>query len=148
MRVNIKKILLVEDNANDAELTLTALAEKHLANEVILLKDGHEALDFLYCQAAYADREKINPAVILLDIRMPRVDGLQVLRKIKSDPNLRSIPVVILSSSREESDLLESYHLGVNAFVVKPVVFSEFIEAVASLGTFWALLNEAPAIKV
>jgi CheY-like chemotaxis protein len=146
MHADIKKIMLVEDNSNDAELTLEALNEKRLANEVIWLKDGQEALDFLYCQGAYEGRDRINPVLILLDIKMPRVDGLQVLRQVKTDPKLRAIPVVILTSSREESDLVEGYNLGVNAFVVKPVNFNDFMEAVSSLGAFWAVLNEAPAI--
>lgn len=148
MKVELKKILLVEDNPNDAELTLEALQSKNLANEVIWLKDGQEALDFLYCNEAYAGREKLNPALILLDIKMPRVDGLEVLKQVKSDPNLRSIPVVILTSSREEADLLEGYNQGVNAFVVKPVMFQDFMHSVSTLGTFWALLNEVPARKV
>lgn len=148
MTVVIKKILLVEDNANDAELTLEALAGKNLANEVIWLKDGQEALDFLYYQDAYAGREKINPALILLDIKMPRVDGLQVLKQIKADPQLRAIPVVILTSSREESDLLEGYDSGANAYVVKPVDFTEFMHAVSSLAVFWAILNEVPPLKI
>lgn len=148
MVVELKKILLVEDNPNDAELTMEAMHEKNLANEVIWLKDGQEALDFLYCEGAYQGRDRINPALVLLDIKMPRVDGLQVLKKIKSDPNLRTIPVVILTSSREESDLLQGYEDGVNAFVVKPVVFGDFIHSVSSLGAFWAVLNEAPAIRI
>jgi CheY-like chemotaxis protein len=148
MNVELKKILLVEDNPNDAELTMEAMSERNLANEVIWLKDGQEALDFLYCQGAYAGREKINPALILLDIKMPRVDGLQVLKQVKGDPHLRGIPVVILTSSREESDLLEGYENGVNAFVVKPVVFGDFIHSVSSLGAFWAVLNEVPTNRI
>jgi CheY-like chemotaxis protein len=148
MRADIKKILLVEDNPNDAELTLEALSEKRLANEVIWLKDGQEALDFLYCTGIHQDREKINPVLILLDIKMPRVDGLQVLKQIKGDPKLRTIPVVILTSSREEADILDGYNHGVNAFVVKPVNFTDFMHSVSSLGAFWAVLNEAPPTKV
>jgi CheY-like chemotaxis protein len=148
MHADIKKILLVEDNPNDAELTLEALAGRHLANEVVWLKDGQEALDFLYCQDAYAGREKINPVLILLDIKMPRVDGLQVLKQIKSDAKLRTIPVVILTSSREEADLLEGYKNGVNAFVVKPVNFEDFMHSVSSLGVFWAVLNEVPKVRL
>jgi len=144
MSVNLKKILLVEDNPNDAELTLEALGEKNLANEVIWLKDGQEALDFLYCTDAWEGREKINPVLIMLDLKMPRVDGLQVLKQIKADPKLRTIPVVILSSSREESDLIEGYNSGANAFVVKPVNFADFMHSVTSLGVFWAMLNEVP----
>jgi CheY-like chemotaxis protein len=146
MHAALKKILLVEDNPNDAELTLEALNDKHLANEVVWLKDGQEALDFLYCQDAYAGRDKVNPVLILLDIKMPRVDGLQVLKQIKADPILRAIPVVILTSSREEGDLLEGYSHGVNAFVVKPVNFADFMHSVSSLGVFWAVLNEVPPI--
>ncbi len=148
MHTDIKKILLVEDNPNDAELTLEALGERRLANEVVWLKDGQEALDFLYCQGNYAGRDRINPVLILLDIKMPRVDGLQVLKQVKSDPNLRTIPVVILTSSREEQDLLEGYSNGVNAFVVKPVNFAEFMDSVSSLGAFWAVLNEVPPTRL
>jgi len=148
MSMNLKKILLVEDNPNDAELTLAALGEKNLANEVIWLKDGQEALDFLYCTGTYAGREKINPVLILLDIKMPRVDGLQVLKQVKADPKLRGIPVVILTSSREESDLIEGYNCGANAFVVKPVDFAEFMHSVSSLGVFWAMLNEVPPTEI
>jgi CheY-like chemotaxis protein len=148
MSVNLKKILLVEDNPNDAELTLEAFAEKKLANEVIWLKDGQEALDFLYCEDAWKDREKINPVLILLDIKMPRVDGLQVLKRVKTDPKLRTIPVVILTSSREESDLIEGYNCGANAFVVKPVNFADFMDSVSSLGVFWAVLNEVPPTEI
>ena len=148
MGMDLKKILLVEDSPNDAELTLEALKTARLANEVIWLKDGQEALDFLFCRDAYAGREKVNPVLILLDIKMPRVDGLQVLKQIKEDARLRSIPVVILTSSREEVDLLEGYNHGVSAFVVKPVNFNEFLHSVSALGTFWALLNEAPPITI
>lgn len=148
MVVELRKILLVEDNPNDAELTIEAMKEKNLANDVIWLKDGQEALDFLYCEGAYQGRDKINPVLILLDIKMPRVDGLQVLKQIKGDPNLRNIPVVILTSSREESDLLQGYEDGANAFVVKPVVFGDFIHTVSSLGAFWAVLNEVPTKRI
>lgn len=148
MHADIKKILLVEDNPNDAELTLEAFAGSRLANEVVWLKDGQQALDFLYCQGAYQGRDRINPVLILLDIKMPRVDGLQVLEKIKGDPILRTIPVVILTSSREEQDLIAGYHRGVNAFVVKPVNFRDFMDSVASLGAFWAVLNETPTMRV
>lgn len=148
MHADIKKILLVEDNPNDAELTLEALNEKNLANEVLWLRDGQEALDFLYCREAYAGREPVNPVLILLDIKMPRVDGLQVLKDVKGNPKLRTIPVVILTSSREEADLIEGYSYGVNAYVVKPVNFNDFMHSVSSLGAFWAVLNEAPPIQV
>jgi CheY-like chemotaxis protein len=140
----LKRILLVEDNAKDIELTLSALEEHNLANEVVVTRDGAEALDYLYRREQFKLRGNGNPAVILLDLKMPKVDGLEVLRKIKSDPNLKTIPVVMLTSSREEKDLVTSYNLGVNAYVVKPVDFSEFVEAVKELGVFWAIINEAP----
>jgi len=144
----LKKILLAEDNPNDAELTLAALSGESLANEVIWLKDGQDTLDYLRCEGDYAQREKINPGLILLDLKMPRVDGLQVLQEVKADPLLRNIPVVILTSSREESDLVACYNHGVNAFVVKPVNFFDFMNCVSSLGVFWALLNEAPPLEI
>jgi CheY-like chemotaxis protein len=141
---HLRKILLAEDNANDAELTLTALRENRLANEVVLVRDGADALDYLYCRNGFAARNDGHPAVILLDLKMPKVDGIEVLRQVKTDPALKHIPVVILTSSREEQDLLRSYDLGVNAYVVKPVDFNEFIEAVKTLGGFWAVVNEPP----
>lgn len=144
---NIKRILLAEDNVNDIELTLEALADHRLANEVIVVHDGAEALDYLYRRNAFKDRPMENPVVILLDLKMPKVDGLEVLRTIKSDPDLKRIPVVILTSSREESDLIRSYDLGVNAYVVKPVAFQEFVEAIKKIGAFWVLTNEPPARK-
>jgi CheY-like chemotaxis protein len=140
-----KRILLAEDNPNDIELTLAGLEEHHLANEVDVVHDGVEALDYLYTRGAFAERTSGNPLVILLDLKMPRVDGLEVLRQIKSDPAMRCIPVVVLTSSREEQDLVESYELGVNAYVVKPVAFDKFIEVVKHLGLFWVLINEVPA---
>ena len=140
----LKKILLAEDNANDLELTLAALQQHHLANEVVALRDGAEVLDYLYRRGAFAGRDDALPAFVLLDLKMPKVDGLQVLRAIKEDPQLRMIPVVMLTSSREESDLVRSYQLGVNAYVVKPVDFTEFMEAVRQIGAFWAVVNEAP----
>lgn len=140
----LKPIVLVEDNPKDLELTLLALERARLANEVISLRDGAEALDYLCCRAAWQDREKGNPAVILLDIKLPKVNGLEVLQFIRKDPELRKIPVVMLSSSREEPDLERSYELGVNAYVVKPVSFTDFVTAVQELGGFWAVLNEPP----
>jgi CheY-like chemotaxis protein len=140
----LKPILLVEDNPKDVELSLVALGKSQLANEVIVTRDGAEALDYLRCQGDYAERAKGNPAVVLLDLKLPKIDGLQVLEQIKNDPNLQSVPVVILTSSREEKDLLRGYRLGVNAYVVKPVSFKEFIAAIQDLGSFWALLNEPP----
>lgn len=142
--IPLKRILLVEDNPNDAELTLEALGEHNLANEVTWVHDGAEALDYLFCRGAYADRPCNDLAVILLDLKLPKVDGLEVLRSIKSDKRLKLIPVVILTSSREERDLVDSYRLGVNAYVVKPVAFKEFMKAVEELGVFWALINEPP----
>lgn len=141
---NLKPILLAEDNPKDVQLTLAALEEHNLANQVDVVRDGAEALDYLRRRGAYADRPGNNPAVLLLDLKMPKIDGLEVLQEIKSDPQLKFIPVVVLTSSREESDLVESYRLGVNAYVVKPVNFDDFIRAVGELGMFWALINEAP----
>ncbi len=140
----LKRILLAEDNPKDVELTLTALDEHNLANEVVVVNDGAEALDYLYRRGKFAMRADNNPAVVLLDLKMPKVDGLEVLRTIKNDSNLKTIPLVILTSSREEKDLVESYKLGVNAYVVKPVNFQQFIEAVKELGAFWAIINEPP----
>jgi CheY-like chemotaxis protein len=142
----IKRILLAEDNANDIELTLAALQECRLANEVEVVQDGAEALDYIYCREKYSKRAPGLPGVILLDLKMPRVDGLEVLRQIKSDPNLRRVPIVMLTSSREEQDLIRSYDLGVNAFVVKPVDFTQFVEAIRNLGVFWAIVNEPPPV--
>ena len=140
----LKRILLAEDNPKDVELTLMALDEHHLANEVIVVSDGAEALDYLYRRGKFALRDGTNPAVVLLDLKMPKVDGLEVLRTVKSDDRMKKIPVVILTSSREERDLIESYKLGVNAYVVKPVDFQQFVEAVKELGVFWAVINEPP----
>ena len=140
----LKPIVLVEDNPKDLELTLVALGKTHLANEVIVLRDGAEALEYLTCAGSYRDRLKGNPAVVLLDLKLPKIDGLQVLEAIKGNPELQSIPVVMLTSSREERDLLQSYKLGVNAYVVKPVGFKEFLEVIQDLGIFWAVLNEPP----
>ena len=141
---SLKRILLVDDSARDTELALTALATHNLANEVLTLRDGAEALDYLYRRGEFADRAHGDPAVILLDLKMPRVDGIDVLRQIKSDAALKMIPVVIMTSSREEQDLLKSYQLGVNAYVVKPVNFQSFVAAVEQVGAFWAVINEPP----
>jgi CheY-like chemotaxis protein len=140
----LKPILLVEDNPKDLELTLLALEKGNLANEVVITRDGVEAMDYLYRRGPYTDRPIGNPAVVLLDLKLPKFDGLQVLEKIKADQELRSVPVVMLTTSREESDLARSYRLGVNAFVVKPVAFKDFMEAIQDLGVFWAVLNEPP----
>ena len=145
---NLKRILLAEDDSKDVELILTALEEHKLANEVVVTHDGVEALDYLFARNKFASRPKGNPAVMLLDLKMPKMDGLEVLRKIKSDAELKTLPVVVLTSSRESSDLDECYRLGVNAYVVKPVKFSEFVDAVKELGVFWALINEPPSATV
>ena len=139
-----KRILLVEDNPNDVELTLRALADYHLANEVMVVHDGAEALDYLYQRGAYVLRAPENPVLILLDIKMPKVDGLEVLRQLKQDDQLKRIPVVIMTSSREEQDVIESYRLGVNAYVVKPIDFPQFTEAIKTLGLFWIVINQPP----
>ena len=138
------RILLVEDDPKDVELTLTALEDYNLANEVVVTRDGQEALDFLYRRAQFGTRPQENPAVILLDLKLPKVDGLQVLQQIKSDENLKMVPVIVLTSSHQEKDVMRSYKLGVNAYVVKPVDFHEFVNAVKELGVFWAVINEPP----
>jgi CheY-like chemotaxis protein len=141
---NLGRILMVEDDPNDVELTMTALEGYNLANEVIVTRDGEEALDYLYRRGKYTTRSSDHPAVILLDLKLPKIDGLEVLRQVKSDDNLKIIPVVVLTSSREEKDLVSSYKLGVNAYVVKPVDFHEFVNAIKELGVFWAIINAAP----
>ena len=138
------RILIVEDDPKDVELTLTALEEYNLANEVVVTRDGEEALDYLYCRGNFKMRTSDNPAVLLLDLKLPKVDGLEVLQQIKSDEKLKMIPVVVLTSSREERDMVASYKLGVNAYVVKPVDFHEFVNAIKELGIFWAIINEPP----
>lgn len=140
----LKPILLVEDNPRDLDLTLVALERSQLANEVIVMRDGAEALDYLQRRGVHSDRAEGNPAVLLLDLKLPKVDGLQVLKTIRESAELRSIPVVMLTSSREEFDLSRAYELGVNAYVVKPVEFKEFVSAISDLGVFWAVLNEPP----
>ncbi|MGE7368426.1 response regulator [Neorhizobium sp. NPDC001467] len=140
----LRPILLVEDNPRDLELTLAALEKCQLANEIVIARDGAEAMDYLLGAGAHAGAEGGNPTVVLLDLKLPKIDGLEVLERIKKDESLRHIPVVMLTSSREEQDLVRSYELGVNAFVVKPVEFSEFFQAIRNLGVFWAILNEPP----
>ena len=144
MTIPLKRILLVDDSPRDCELALVALSHHNLANEVVALCDGAEALDYLYRRGQFADRANGQPAVVLLDLKMPKVDGIEVLRQMKSDPQLKMIPVVVLTSSREEQDVVTSYELGVNAYIVKPVKFQEFVEAVKLVGAFWAVINEPP----
>ena len=144
MMIDLPAILLAEDNQQDVELTLRALAKSNLANRVTVAHDGVEAMEYLRREGAFIEREPGDPAVVLLDIKMPRMDGLEVLREIRADPKLKRLPVVILTSSREQQDLIASYDLGVNAYVVKPVDFPSFIAAVTQLGVFWALINERP----
>jgi CheY-like chemotaxis protein len=138
------RILLVEDDHRDVELSMTALEEYKLANEVVVVRDGQQALDYLYCRGDFESRIEGNPAVILLDLKLPKISGLEVLQQIRSDERLKMIPVVALTSSQEEKDMVRSYALGVNAYVVKPVDFNGFINAVKELGVFWAIINEPP----
>ena len=140
----LRPILLVEDNPKDLELTLAALGRCALANPIEVTRDGAEALDWLYARGNWLQRPSGDPAVVLLDLKLPKVDGLEVLERVKSDPALKQVPVVMLTSSREESDLVASYQLGVNAFVVKPVDFQTFLKAIQDLGVFWAVRNEPP----
>ncbi|MGH7231080.1 MAG: response regulator [Nitrospiraceae bacterium] len=142
--LDLKRILLVEDNAKDIELTLEALSEHKILNEVVVARDGAEGLDYLHRRGAFANRAGDHPVVVLLDLKMPKVDGLEVLHAIKSDAQLKTIPVVMLTSSREERDLVKSYQLGVNAYVVKPVDFQQFVDAVKQVGVFWGIINEPP----
>jgi len=140
----LKRILLAEDSPKDVELTFAALEDHHLANEVVVVSNGVEALDYLYRRGKFSTRPEGNPAVVLLDLKMPKVTGLEVLRQIKADEKMKTVPVVILTSSREEQDLVKSYELGVNAYVVKPIDFQQFVDAVMQLGLFWAVINEPP----
>jgi CheY-like chemotaxis protein len=140
----LQRILMVEDDPRDVELSLNALEQYNLANEVIVVGDGEQALDYLHRRGKFADRASGNPAVILLDLKLPKVDGLEVLEQVKRDEALKMIPVVVLTSSREERDMVASYRLGVNAYVVKPVDFHDFVNAVKELGVFWAIINESP----
>lgn len=142
--LELKRILLAEDDPNDVELTLAGLAETNLANEVIVVRDGVEAMEYLTSSGKYENRASGNPAIVLLDIKMPKMDGLEVLKRMKSDEKLKRIPVVLLTSSRDENDLLNGYELGCNAYVVKPVQFQDFVAAVKELGIFWAVINEPP----
>jgi CheY-like chemotaxis protein len=142
--MELKRILLVEDSINDVELILTSLVENHLGNEVIVVRDGAEALDYLYRRGVYRLRREGNPVVVLLDLKLPKVDGIEVLTQLKADPGLRVVPVVVLTSSREEKDLSRCYELGTNAYVVKPIDFHEFVDVIRGLGLFWAIINEPP----
>jgi CheY-like chemotaxis protein len=144
MMTTVQNILLAEDNANDVELTLAALRHNRVANKVVVVRDGAEALDYLYGRGQFSGRPPENPGLILLDLKMPKVDGLEVLHQVKGDPALKSIPVVVLTSSKEEQDVVRTYNLGVNAYVVKPVEFDDFMTAVKVLGQFWAVINEPP----
>lgn len=140
----LRTILLAEDNVNDVELTLAALRQNRLLNDVVVVRDGAEALDFLYRRNQFSARPGGSPVVMLLDLKMPKVDGLEVLRQVKSDPDMRAMPIVVLTSSREEQDLVRSYNFGVNAYVVKPVEFHDFVDAIKLVGGFWAVVNEPP----
>jgi len=144
MKNELGRILIVEDDPRDLELTLMALEDYKLANQVMVTRDGQEALDYLYCRGQFNTRSDGNPAVVMLDLKLPKVDGLEVLKQVRSDENLKMIPVVVLTSSHEEKDMMRSYKLGVNAYVVKPVDFHEFVNAVKELGIFWAVINEPP----
>jgi CheY-like chemotaxis protein len=147
MTITVKRILLAEDSDRDAELTLNALAQNNLVNEIDRVRDGAEALDYLYRRGQFSNRPDGNLAVVLLDLKMPKMDGLEVLRQIRSDPQLKLIPVVVMTSSRQEQDVVESYKLGANAYVVKPVKFNEFVEAVKLIGVFWAMINQPPEVQ-
>lgn len=142
--MELKRILLVEDSLNDIELILTSLAENNLGNEVVVVRDGEEALDYIYRRGVFRLRREGNPVVVMLDLKLPKVDGFEVLGRLKSDPTFRVVPVVVLSSSREEQDLARCYQLGTNAYVVKPIDFHEFVDVIKSLGLFWAIINEPP----
>lgn len=142
--IDLKRILLVEDNPNDVELILTSLAQNHLGNEVVVVRDGEEALDYLYRRGVFRLRLEGNPIVVLLDLKLPKIDGLEVLAELKANPALRMIPVVVLTSSREEPDLRQCYELNTNAYVVKPIDFQEFVEVIKQVGLFWAVVNQPP----
>ena len=146
MNTEVKRILIVDDSPKDVELTISALAEKNLANEVVVAEDGLEALDYLYKRGKFSN-EQGNPAVILLDIKMPKMDGIEVLKHIRSDPDFKLIPVIMVTSSREEKDLVESYKLGANSYVVKPVDIVQFIDAIKVLGQYWAIINQPPPVQ-
>ena len=140
------EVLLVEDNPRDAELTMRALSKRHLANHVVRVTDGQAALDFLFREGPYTQRGDAHPQVVLLDLKLPKVDGIEVLRQIRDNQRLKALPVVVLTSAREESDIVKTYHLGVNSYIVKPVEFENFSEAVSNLGFYWLLLNQPPLL--
>ena len=142
--LSVVEILLAEDNPSDAEMTMRALKKGNLTNSVVWVKDGEQALDYLFCRGAYAQRAAHNPRLVLLDLKMPKVDGIEALRAIKGDPNTRRIPVVVLTSSAEERDIVASYELGVNSYIVKPVEFASFVDEVSKLGVYWAIMNRVP----
>jgi len=145
MNTEVKRILIVDDSPKDIELTISALGEKNLANEVAIAEDGEEALDYLYKRGKFVDYDQGNPAVILLDIKMPKMNGIEVLKHIRSNPEFKSIPVIMVTSSGEERDLVESYKLGANAYVIKPVDIAQFIDAIKVLGQFWVVINQLPS---
>jgi CheY-like chemotaxis protein len=148
MNVEVKKILIVDDSPNDVELTIKALTKNNLANEIVVAEDGEEALDFLFRRGKFSGRDNIKPAVIIMDIKMPKVDGIEVLKHIRSNPEYKLIPVIMLTSSGEVKDLIESYRLGANAYVVKPVDITQFMEAIKVLGQFWAVINQPPPVTI
>jgi CheY-like chemotaxis protein len=142
----LKRILLVEDSPNDVELILASLTENRLGNEVVVVRDGEEALDYLYRRGIFRMRQEGDPILILLDLKLPKIDGLEVLAQVKTDPELRVLPIVVLTSSKEEPDLVRCYGLGVNAYVVKPIAFHDFMEAIKQIGLFWAVINQPPLL--
>lgn len=148
MKTDVKRILIVDDSPKDVELTIAALTEKNLANEVDVAEDGEEALDYLCKRGKFADNKNGNPAVILLDIKMPKMNGIEVLRHIRSDPKFKFIPVIMVTSSREDKDLLECYKLGANSYVVKPVDIVQFIDSIKAVGQYWAVINQLPPINI
>jgi two-component system response regulator len=143
--VELRKILLVEDNADDVELTVRALRENHIANQIIVARNGEEAIDYMFRKGAYAKREETMPALVLLDLKLPKIDGFEVLRQLRSNPHTKLVPVVVLTSSKEEKDMTDSYSLGANSYVRKPIDFDQFTEAAKTLGLYWLVLNEPPA---
>ncbi len=146
MNTNAVEVLLVEDNPNDVELTLHAFRKHNLANRIHIVRDGAEALDFLFCRGPYQDRDPVIPKVILLDLKLPKVDGLEVLRQLRADERTRLMPVVVMTSSRQENDVVEAYKLGINSYIVKPVDFDQFTESVRQIGYYWLLLNQPPKL--